>query len=107
MAAIAATDLGRNYLVEVIDAGLMGPINVGGTPYMGVMPAQGAGLDDQSLSDVLNYSVLVLDAKHVAKDWKPYTAEEVAAIKAKSTKSSAAHSASLRLPLAATYPELF
>jgi mono/diheme cytochrome c family protein len=107
IANIAATDLGRIYLVSVINAGLTGPISVGDTTYTGVMPAQGSAFDDQEVSDLLNYSVQVLDAKQAASQWKPYTAKEVAGIKAALSQNSAAHSASLRKTLTETSPQLF
>lgn len=51
---MAATEQGRNYLVQVIVHGLMGAIEVEGVTYRGVMPAQ-SGLDDEAIAEVLNF----------------------------------------------------
>ena len=58
---MAASELGRTYLVDVINVGLIGPISVGGESYMGVMPAQGSSYDAAKMSDLLNYMAQELD----------------------------------------------
>jgi mono/diheme cytochrome c family protein len=45
---------GREYLVMVLTAGLMGSLQVGGVNYNGVMPAQ-SGLSEAEVAAVLNY----------------------------------------------------
>lgn len=51
--AIAADPSGRRYLVAVISKGLTGALDVDGTTYQGVMPAQG-GLSDEQVAQLLN-----------------------------------------------------
>ncbi len=52
--AFARLPAGKDYLVMVVTTGLMGEINVGGTRYNNVMPAQ-SGLSEDELAQVLNY----------------------------------------------------
>lgn len=81
----AATEEGRAYLVMVVSKGLMGEIEVDGKKYRGVMPAQ-AGMSDEDVAAVLNYAASLKPATPVAApkaEMKPFTAEEVAAIRAK------------------------
>lgn len=75
--SLAGTDEGRRYLVLVVSKGLFGPITVEGKPYRGMMPAQ-TGLSDADIAAVLN---------HISEDGndKPFTAGEVAQIKAAAT----------------------
>ncbi len=58
---IAKTDLGRQYLVSVINKGLMGSIEVGQVAYNGFMPAHGHLYDANSLTQLLNYMLVNLD----------------------------------------------
>jgi hypothetical protein len=106
VANIAATAEGRVYLVAVVNVGLMGSITVDGMPYMGVMPAQGALYDAQGISDVLNYSVQVIDAENVAAGWLPYTAAEVESLLAAGSASNGQESMKLRNSLMEQRPEL-
>ena len=106
VANIAASDEGRSYLVSVVTAGLMGSITVDGVSYMGVMPAQGASYDAAGISNVLNYSVQVLDKANVQPEWKAFSAEEVAELlKANSTATSQSNG-KLREALLEQYPAL-
>lgn len=73
---IAATDAGREYLVAVVSAGLMGPIQVDGTSYVGIMPGSGAALGAEQIADVLNYIAQEL-GEEVAEEFQPFTLEEV------------------------------
>ena len=75
----AANDAGRDYLVMTVAAGLMGEIEVDGVKIRGVMPAQ-AGLTDADIAAVLNYASS-LKAPAATAAAKPFTAEEVAAIR--------------------------
>jgi mono/diheme cytochrome c family protein len=79
--ALAAKSDGRRYLVLVVTKGISGPITVEGKPYRGVMPAQ-AGLGDAQVAAVLNH-VLATSAKGGTA--KPFTAAEVAQVKAGAT----------------------
>lgn len=106
IAEIAASDEGRIYLVSVVQAGLMGSITVDGTPYMGVMPAQGSLYDARATSEVLNYAVQVLDAENASADWRPFSAEEVAIMIEAGVATSGQDSARLRQALLEHYPAL-
>lgn len=82
----AAKDEGRDYLVMAVVTGLMGEIEVEGKTIRGVMPAQ-AGLADADVAAVLNYAMSLPAAAGAAETKaKAFTAEEVAAIKAKFEK---------------------
>jgi len=72
-ADIAAIEGGRDYLIDAMLYGLMGPIEVDGVSYNGVMPAWGQ-LGDEQIAAVLDH-IVSLDGP--AAD--PFTAEEVAA----------------------------
>ena len=74
--------------------------------YMGVMPAQGSLYDAQGISDVLNYTVQVIDKANASADWTPYSAEEVAAIIKANKSPGSQGSAKLRQALLEQYPEL-
>lgn len=78
----AASEAGRTYLILAVTAGVMGPIEVDGKTIRGIMPAQ-AGLTDADVAAVLNHAANLPgpDGKAPAPV-KPFTAEEVAAVKA-------------------------
>jgi mono/diheme cytochrome c family protein len=69
----------RSYPAKVVLFGLAGAITVNGTAYNGLMPAIGAGLQDDEVAAILEYvlnawgDITVLGDAHT-----PYTAEEVA-----------------------------
>jgi mono/diheme cytochrome c family protein len=106
VASIAASEPGRAYLVAVVNAGLMGSITVDGIPYMGVMPAQGSSYDSQGISDMLNYTVQVIDKANTSADWTPYSAQEVTALIKANNSPTSQGSAKLRQALLEQYPEL-
>lgn len=106
VADIAASDEGRSYLVSVVNAGLMGSITVNGVPYMGVMPAQGSSYDAAGISDVLNYSVQVIDQENVQPGWKPFSAEEVTELLKANATATSQSNGKLREALLEQYPEL-
>lgn len=106
IANIAASPEGRIYLIAVVNAGLMGNITVGGTPYLGVMPAQGPGFDAQWIRDALNYSVQVLDGDKVRPDWQPFSTDEVQRVISDKPATSAMENGRLRQDLLAKYPGL-
>jgi len=81
----AARNDGRDYLVMTVVAGLMGEIDVDGKTVRGIMPAQ-AGLTDADVAAVLNHVIVMPEAS--AAKAKPFTAEEVAAIKARHPQST-------------------
>jgi hypothetical protein len=106
VANIAASQEGRAYLVAVVQAGLMGSITVNGTPYMGVMPAQGSSYDAGGISEVLNYTVQVIDRDNMKTGWTPFTTEEVAAWIQANGSATSQGNAQLRQALLEQYPEL-
>lgn len=80
----ALNDAGRDYLVMTIAAGLMGEIDVDSRKIRGFMPAQ-AGLTDADIAAVLNYAITLkgADAASFKTSPRAFTAEEVAAIRAR------------------------
>ncbi|MER3451886.1 MAG: cytochrome C biogenesis protein CcsB [Thermus sp.] len=77
---------GREYLIMVLLNGLSGPIEVKGMKYNGAMPAFG-GLKDEEIAALLNHIATAWgDAKKV-KDFNPFTAEEVKALRTKKLTS--------------------
>ena len=80
LAPLIQQPLGRDYLVMVIQAGLMGPITIDGQRYQGVMPAQGAGLQAQGIAEVINYLMTAFNADTLAAGWQPMAADEVTEI---------------------------
>ncbi|OFX00652.1 MAG: hypothetical protein A3E78_08250 [Alphaproteobacteria bacterium RIFCSPHIGHO2_12_FULL_63_12] len=87
MSQAAATDAGRDYVVMAVVAGLMGEIEVDGKKIRGVMPAQ-AGLTDADIAAVLNHAVALQPAGATAPKTRAFTAEEVAAVKARFDKAT-------------------
>jgi cytochrome c5 len=59
---IAATATGRNYLERVVLFGMLGEINVDGTPIVGGVMPPFASLSDQDLADALDYIVSLDDS---------------------------------------------
>lgn len=106
IADIAASPEGRNYLIAVINTGLMGSITIDGVPYMGVMPAQGTSYDAAGIRDTLNYSVQVLDGDKVSPQWQPFTTEEVTAVISAEPSTSSMENVRLRQALYSKYPKL-
>jgi len=83
----AQTDAGRDYVVMAVVAGLMGEIDVDGKKIRGVMPAQ-AGLTDADVAAALNHAAALQPAGSAAPKMRAFTAEEVAAIKARFDKAT-------------------
>ena len=81
LGALAGTEHGRDYLVMVLNNGLMGPITVDGRLYTNAMPAQGAALGDAGIASILNYLLTTFNTDTLPADWKRFDAEEVQAIK--------------------------
>jgi cytochrome c553 len=77
----AATEAGRAYLILTVTAGLMGPVEVDGKTIRGFMPAQ-AGLTSAEVAAALNYAAALPGPEGRAqKPVKPFTADEVEAVK--------------------------
>lgn len=79
---IAKSPDGRRYLAMVLLYGLYGPIAVDGKPISGLMPSMTA-LTDQAIADVLNHVMTLKPAGKVA----PFTAPEIAAVRAGARKT--------------------
>ena len=78
----AQSEAGRAYLILVVTAGVMGPIDVDGRTIRGIMPAQ-AGMTDADVAAALNHaSTLSGPDGEAPAPIKPFTAEEVAAVRA-------------------------
>lgn len=107
IAPIANTAEGRHYLAMVVQAGLMGNIDVQGISYFGVMPAQGSIYDAKGIAEVLNYLVESLGKKPLPPTWQAFTPTEVAqTLASKAGESSAQQTAKMRRELFLLYPEL-
>jgi len=74
LATLVSSVQGRAYVIMVVKSGLMGPIEVAGTMFRGVMPAQ--PFSHEQIADVLNY--VARNLGRVPPDWQPFSAEEVA-----------------------------
>lgn len=85
---LTESEAGREYLVMVIDAGMMGSIEADGVTYRNVMPAQGDGLGDEGLAAVLNHLLKTFNAQTLPTHWKSFTAKEVASIKQRYPKAN-------------------
>ena len=72
----------RNYLPTVVSFGLNGKIEIDGTEYNGVMPSW-QQLKDEEIAAVLNYILNSWDNTETVKGFKAYSADEIAAIRAK------------------------
>ena len=106
IANIAATPEGRNYLIAVINTGLVGNTVIDAIPYTGAMPGQGSRYDGNGIRDVLNYSVRELDRNNVQPDWQAFTTGEVEAVINSQPPTSAMDNARLRRELFRKYPDL-
>jgi mono/diheme cytochrome c family protein len=87
----AALPAGRDYLVQVMLAGLNGPIQSDGQAYNGFMPSF-ARLSDAELAALLNHVVLELNAQALPAGYQPLGAAEVAAARNKQLGAGAVHS---------------
>lgn len=104
-AQIALLDGGRAYLLQVVVAGLSGPLKAADASFNGIMPPQGSVLDDAQLAAALNHAIFDLndcapDCGKAIAAVAPVTAEEIAATKAIQPATTAAGNASLRAKLA-------
>lgn len=88
----ATTAMGRRYLALAVIKGLMGPLNVQGRNYRGVMPAQ-ASLNDAAVAAVLNHVGTAI--ARVGPPFRPFTAAEVATARASGAKLTSADVAKL------------
>lgn len=91
---IAATPAGRAYLARVVLHGMYGKIIVDGAALTGMMPGM-AAMTDADIAAALNHVVTV---KKPARAVSPFTAAEVAAVRA-AGKFSGTQNAELRRQL--------
>jgi mono/diheme cytochrome c family protein len=93
IAAFAKLPQGRDYLVVVVSAGLMGALKVGGVNYNGVMPAQ-SGLSEAEVAAVLTYLAGNLGQKDSGAP--AFTPTEVSAARARHPEASPQSARALR-----------
>ena len=85
---LMASQQGRDYLAMVVQAGLMGSIDVEGVTYRGIMPAQGMAMDDDEVAQLLNYVLQTFNANSLGGNLQGYTKAEIAAIKSRYPKAT-------------------
>lgn len=85
---LASTQQGRDYLVMVVQAGLIGSIHIDGVTYQGIMPAQGSAMKEESMAVVLNYLLENFNSNTLADNWQRFTSSEVASITSRYPKTS-------------------
>lgn len=85
VAQIATSPEGRRYLAMVLLYGIYGPITVDDKKITGLMPGMGT-MSDQDIADVLNHAVSL---KKAAKPAAPFTAAEVAKVRAGGKQTAA------------------
>jgi mono/diheme cytochrome c family protein len=81
---------GRVYMIDVVSFGMGGKIESGGDSFEGDMPPW-PKLSNQDVADVLTYVLIGLNAKQLPADFKPISADEVKAERAKQLTSAAVH----------------
>src|SRR6266851_390519 len=81
---------GRNYLVDVLSFGMGGKIESGGDSFEGDMPPW-PQLSDQDVADVLTYVLTGLNSNLLPANFKPISADEVKAERAKQLNAAAIH----------------
>jgi mono/diheme cytochrome c family protein len=96
--AFAKTPDGRDYLVMVVSAGLIGELPVGGLTYRGVMPPQSA-LSDEEVAAALSYVASGLGKLKPAP--RAFSVKEVGEVRARHPGASGQTVRALR-PAAAT-----
>ncbi|MCS7194728.1 MAG: cytochrome c [Meiothermus sp.] len=79
---------GRAHLLRVMLYGMQGPVRVRGQTYDGVMPAF-PQLSDEQIASVLNHILVAWgNDRLLPQDHRPFTAAEVAALRASGTRLS-------------------
>jgi mono/diheme cytochrome c family protein len=82
---------GRAYLIDVLSFGMGGKIKSAGDSYEGDMPPW-PQLNDQQVAHVLTYVLTGLNPKTLPADFKPISADEVKAERARQLNAAAIHS---------------
>lgn len=89
----------RSYLPAVMVAGLMGPIEVAGMSYNGLMPAF-PQLSDDELAGILNHIMVAWgDADELGDAFSPFTPDDVAEQRARGLSMNDVHALRLELVL--------
>lgn len=91
--SFSASKAGRVFLIMTVTGGLMGSIDVEGSSYMGVMPAQ--NLSSAETADVLNYVSYSLVSNKPDKV-NLFTEQEVTAVRADNPGANGHSVAALR-----------
>jgi mono/diheme cytochrome c family protein len=86
----AALKDGRTYLIDVLSFGMGGKIESGGDSFEGDMPPW-PQLSDKDVAHVLTYVLIGLNPKLLPADFKPISADEVKAERAKQLDAAAIH----------------
>ncbi len=73
---------GRAYLAHVVLFGMSGPIKSDGIAYDGLMPPQGADLNDAEIAATLNDVLDSFNHDRLPADFKPFTPAELHAARA-------------------------
>ncbi len=81
---------GRTYVIDVVSFGMGGKIDSAGDSFEGDMPPW-PQLSDQDVAEVLTYVLTGLNTKVLPKDFKPISADEVKAERAKQLTAAAVH----------------
>ena len=81
---------GRTYVIDVVSFGMGGKIDSGGDSFEGDMPPW-PQLNDDEVAAVLTYVLTGLNAKLLPADFKPISADEVKAERAKQLTAAAVH----------------
>jgi mono/diheme cytochrome c family protein len=85
-----ALKAGRTYLIDVVSFGMGGKVESGGDSFEGDMPPW-PQLSDQDVADVLTYVLTGLNPKLLSADFKPISADEVKAERAKKLDAATVH----------------
>jgi mono/diheme cytochrome c family protein len=81
---------GRTYVIDVVSFGMGGKIDSAGDSFEGDMPPW-PQLSDEDVAEVLTYVLTGLNAKLLPADFKPISADEVKAERAKKLTSAGVH----------------
>lgn len=102
--AIAAAPGGRRYLALVLLRGMFGKVDVDGQTISGMMPAMGT-MKDQEIADLLTHVTQLPGEGKPAKKPAPFTAAEIAKVRAEPPISASAVGAERsRLAAAGAFP---
>jgi len=81
---------GRTYVIDVVSFGMGGKIESGGDSFEGDMPPW-PQLSDEEVAEVLTFVLTNLNSKLLPADFKPISADEVKAERAKKLDAATVH----------------